>query len=173
MSPLVIFLAHRALLDQHTALGEIHGWLRKQGGCRDVRFEPSSIRRHEVAATVDSTIFLGEPHPSETVGLRVAFEYPDDSAHEHYEIQWIDSDRNYSFGWHQDDTHPDLGACHFQLDYQDETVVRNPAVFTNSHPLTVLEKRLAQVPLILELLTWENGRPDLAQWPPQHRSSSG
>ncbi|AFO57773.1 MULTISPECIES: hypothetical protein [Natrinema] len=166
MASLFVFLAHRSLLDQHTAHGEIQTWLCNQGGCRDVRYAPSSIRRYEVCATIDPEILLGEPSHSETAELRVEFEFPDDTEHDYYEIQWIDGERNYSFGWHQDETHPDLGKCHFQLDHRDETVARKPAVFHDSHPVTVLEQRLSLVPSILELVAWENDRPRLSRWPP-------
>lgn len=164
---LFVFLAHRSLLDQHAAHGEIRTWLGNQAGCHEVRFSPSAIRRHEVRAKIDPEILLGEPYPSETVELRVEFDFPADAEYDHYEIQWIDGDRNYSFGWHQDGTHPDLGECHFQLDYGDETVVRKPAVFHDSHPVNVLEGRLSLVPSILELVTWESGRPELSRWPPR------
>jgi len=167
MASLFVFLAHRSLLDQHAAHCEIQTWLSNQGGCRDVRYAPSSIRRHEVCATIDPEVLLGKPYPSETAELRVEFDFPDDAVHDHYEIQWIDGERNYSFGWHQDETHPDLGKCHFQLDYRDETVARKPAVVHDSHPVNVLEQRLSLVPSILELVTWENDRPGLSQWPPR------
>ncbi|RQG92127.1 hypothetical protein [Natrarchaeobius chitinivorans] len=165
VSPFV-FLAHRSLLDQHAAHGEIRTWLANQGECRDVRYVPSSIRRHEVRATIDPEVLLGEPHPPETVDLRVAFDVPEDADYDHYEIQWIDGERNYSFGWHQDGTHPDLGECHFQLDYRDETITREPAVFHDSHPVNVLEQRLSLVPSILEVVTWDDNRPRLSRWPP-------
>ncbi|AUX09166.1 hypothetical protein AArcSl_1537 [Halalkaliarchaeum desulfuricum] len=167
MAPLFIFLAHRSLLDQHTAHGEIRTWLRNQGGCYDVRYAPSSIRRHEVCATIEPEILLGRPYPSETVELRVEFEFPEDTEYDQYEIQWIDGERNYSFGWHQDETHLDLGRCHFQLEYRDETLARKPAVFHDIHPVNVLEQRLSLVPSILELVTWEYNRPRLPQWPPR------
>lgn len=166
MASLFIFLAHRSLLDQHTAHGEIQTWLRNQGGCRDVRYVPSSTRRHEVCATIDPEILLGEPYPSETAELRIEFDFPNDVEYDHYEIQWIDGGRNYSFGWHQDGTHPGLGECHFQLDHRGETVTRKPAVFHDSHPVNVVEQRLSLVPSILELITWGNERPGLSRWPP-------
>lgn len=166
MASLFIFLVHRSVLDQHTAHGEIRTWLRNRGGCREVRYAPSSIRRHEVCATIDPEILLGEPYPSETVELRVEFDFPEDAEYDHYGIQWIDGGRNYSFGWHQDETHSDLGKCHFQLDHRDETVARKPAVFHDSHPVNVLEQRLSLVPSVLELVTWENDRPRLSRWPP-------
>ncbi|QHS17084.1 hypothetical protein GWK26_07970 [haloarchaeon 3A1-DGR] len=162
----VVFLAHRTLLDQHAAHGEIHTWLHNQGGCSDVRYAPSAIRRHEVRATIEPEVLLGEPSPSATIELRVEFDFPDDAEHDHYEIQWIDADRKCSFGWHQDGTHSDLGECHFQLDHRDETVVRKPAVFHDSHPVNVLEQRLSLVPSVLESVTWRNDRPHLSHWPP-------
>jgi len=166
MASLFTFLAHRSLLDQHTAHGEIQAWLSNQGWCRDVRYAPSSIRRHEVCATIDPEVLLGEPSPSETAELRVEFDFPDDAEHDHYEIQWIGGERNHSFGWHQDETHPGLGECHFQIDHCDETVARKPAVFHDNHPVNVLEKRLSLVPSILELVTWESDGPRLSRWPP-------
>ncbi|MFC6614959.1 hypothetical protein ACFQAS_08365 [Halopenitus salinus] len=166
MASLFLFLAHRCLLDQHTAHGEIRRWLGNQGGCRDVRYAPSAIRRHEVRATIAPEHLLGDPHPSGTVELRVKFDFPNDTGYDHYEIQWIDGEGCYSFGWHQDETHPDLGKCHFQLDHRDETVARKPAVFHDNHPVNVLEQRLSLVASILEVIAWENDRPRLSQWPP-------
>jgi hypothetical protein len=166
MTPPFVFLAHRSLLDQHTAHGEINQWLQKQGGVSDVRYMPSSIRRHEIHASVDPTVLFGEPLASENVDLRVAFAFPENAGYDYYEIQWTNTEEGYSFGWHQDETHPDLGKCHFQLDYGDRTVTREPAIFHDSHPLGVLEERLWMVPSILNLIEWEDGTPLLSRWPP-------
>jgi hypothetical protein len=165
--PPFAFLAHRSLLDQHTALGEVHTWLHNRGGISDVRYVPSSIRRREVRARVEPTMSLGETVPTDAIDLRVAFEFPEHADLDYYEIQWIDGDRDSSFGWHQDETHSDLGECHFQLDYRDETISRRSAVFHDSHPLGVLETRLSQVPAIRQLIQWEDDRPSLARWPPK------
>lgn len=166
MPPLYIFLANRKRLDQHTVHGEIHEWLRKQGGCSEVRFVPGSIRRHEVTAIIDPIIFLEDAHPAETVELRVAFNYPQEPEYEYYVIECSIPKQEYSFGWHQDEMHPDLGECHFQLNYRDKTIDRKPAVFHDAHPLNVLEQRISQIPLILEIVAWHDGKPTLSQWPP-------
>lgn len=161
-----VFLAHRSLLNQHTAHGELHDWLATQGGISEVQFVPSSIRRHEIHARLEPHILFGDVALPETLDFRVTFEFPEGAAYDFYELQVIDSDRSFSIGWHQDETHPDLGKCHFQLDHRGETVTRRRAVFHDAHPLGVLETRLGQLPAVLDCIDWTGDRPSLSQWPP-------
>lgn len=161
-----VFLAHRSLLDQHAAHGELHDWLAKQGGVSEVQFVPSSIRRHEIHARLEPHILFEDAGLPKTLDFRVSFEFPESAAHDFYGIQIIDSDRSCSIGWHQDETHPDLGECHFQLDYRGETVTRRRSVFHDAHPLGIIETRLEQFPSVFDCIDWTDDRPILSQWPP-------
>jgi hypothetical protein len=62
-------------------------------------------------------------------------------------------------GWHQDETHMDLGECHLQVDYHGETVQREEADFLDSHPLNVFDRRTDNLVSILDELRWENDLP--------------
>ncbi|WP_459888267.1 hypothetical protein [Halostagnicola bangensis] len=62
-------------------------------------------------------------------------------------------------GWHQDETHTDLGECHLQVDFEGETVQRVPGNYLDTHPLNVFDRRMAHLPTIINSLTWEDERP--------------
>ena len=64
-------------------------------------------------------------------------------------------------GWHQDETHTELGECHFQIDYRGETTQRSEAAFLDAHPLNVLDRRLDDLVDALDTLTWDDGIPSL------------
>ena len=64
-------------------------------------------------------------------------------------------------GWHQDETHMELGECHLQLDYQGETEQRDAASFLDTHPLNVFEQRMNQLVDVLASLTWDDGSPTI------------
>ena len=76
-------------------------------------------------------------------------------------IQWVESDRNLMVGWHQDETHIDLGECHFQIDYQGKTVQREAAVYLDTHSLNVVDQRTADLVNVLDALTWDAEGPHL------------
>ncbi|MFB6283654.1 MAG: hypothetical protein ABEK59_06935 [Halobacteria archaeon] len=57
----------------------------------------------------------------------------------------------------------DLGKCHFQLDYQEETIQREPAEFLDKHPLNVFEQRTTQLVEVIDSLTYEEGLPTVAE----------
>lgn len=160
----MIFLANRANLDKRTLLTRIHTHLQSQAAGDDapikqVRYHTSSGNKVGVRALVDTHSFLGFTHPVAEVELHISFDFPPNRDYDFYEIQWVEPDRNLMLGWHQDDTHMDLGNCHFQIDYQNETVQRTAAEFLDTHPLNVFEHRLNQLIPILNALTWEHDHP--------------
>jgi hypothetical protein len=126
---------------------------------KQVWYHTSSGNKTGVRATVDASGFLGATYPVETVELQLSFGFPPNRNYDCYEIQWVERDRDLMLGWHQDDTHMDLGECHFQIDYQGDTVQRDAAMFLDAHPLNVYEQRLNHLAEILNSLTWENERP--------------
>ena len=63
----------------------------------------------------------------------------DPNQRDEFRIQWIESGtEGIICGWHQDDTHPDLGAVHFQVERENDGSYREPATFGRTHPLNVL-----------------------------------
>lgn len=162
----MIFLANRANLDKRTLLTRIHNRLQTQVPDEDspvtqVRYQTSTGNKTGIRATVTPDAFLRTPSPAEEAELRVSFDFPQTHSYDFYVIQWVEADRDLMVGWHQDETHIDLDECHFQIDYQGETVQRAAAEFLDSHPLNVLDRRLDDLVAVLDALTWEDGVPSL------------
>jgi hypothetical protein len=95
------------------------------------------------------------------VELDVSFDFPPNYAYDFYKIQWVEADRELMIGWHQDETHMDLGECHFQIDYCGETVQRDEAAFLDMHPLNVYDQRIDDLVDTLNELTWEDELPSV------------
>lgn len=126
----------------------IRAFLAHQPGMDDLRFEPSRLRPKVVAATVATPRFLGRERSPERATFEVEWR-PRPGDRDGFRIQWIESGPGRSVGWHQDATHPDLGACHFQVDAADGTTRREPASFDYDHPLGILSECLAALPTVL------------------------
>jgi hypothetical protein len=162
----MIFLANRANLDARTLLTRIHTRFQTQVSDDDspveqVWYRTSTGNKTGVSATISPDEFCRSPYPGEDAELQVSFDFPQTHSHDFYAIQWVESDRDLMIGWHQDDTHVDLGECHFQLDYQGETVRRAKAEYLDMHPLNVLDRRLEDLVDVLDALTWTDGIPSI------------
>lgn len=160
----MIFFANRANLDRRTLLGRINKRLQTQvpdegSPIEQVRYHTSTGNKAGVRATIDAAAFLGRPYPISEAELQVTFDFPSDREYDYYKIQWVEADRDLLVGWHQDETHMDLGACHFQLDYRGNTVQRTEATFLDEHPLNVFDRRTDELIEILDSMTWNNGTP--------------
>lgn len=157
----MIFLANRANLNRRTLLRRIHTHfqtrVRGSGPVERARYRTSKGNKTGVRATIDAAAFLGEPYPVDEAEIQVTFDFPPDREYDCYAIQWVESDRDLMVGWHQDETHPDLGECHFQIDWHGETVQRTEARFLDSHPLNVFDVRTDQFVDVLLAATWEDG----------------
>ena len=162
----MIFLANRANLDRRTLLTRIHNWLQTQVPTEDapveqVWYHTSAGNKVGVRATINAPGFLGTAYPVAETELQVSVDFPPNRSYDFYTIQWVESERELMLGWHQDDTHMDLGECHFQLDYQEETVQRESATFLDAHPLNVFNQRLDDLVGIIDALAWENQLPTI------------
>ena len=162
----MIFLASRANLDKRTFLTRIHDRFQIQVRDEDapveqVRYQTSTGNKTGVRATVSPDGFLRTSYPAEEAEVQVSFDFPRTHSYDFYVIQWVEPDRDLMIGWHQDETHVDLGECHFQIDHRGETVQRAAAEFLDVHPLNVLDRRLDDLVAVLDALTWEDGVPAL------------
>ncbi|AWB28735.1 hypothetical protein HARCEL1_12715 [Halococcoides cellulosivorans] len=133
--------------------------LDKEPGCHDVRVRPSRARPRSILARVTPSEFLGQGYAIDEATLTVRFSYPNAVDYEYYVIEWSEEERDLGIGWHQDEDHPDLGECHFQIDHAGQTVDRRSATFLNDHPLEVLETRLDQLRAVLPRIEWAEGAP--------------
>ena len=160
----MIFLADRTNLDRRTLLTRIHKRLGTQvpdesAPVEQVRYRTSTGNKVGVRATISPETFRGMSHPVDQAELHVSFDFPKAHDHDFYAIQWVESGRDLMLGWHQDETHADLGECHFQIDHRGETVQRAQAEFLDVHPLNVLDRRTDDLVAVLDALTWEDGVP--------------
>jgi len=160
----MIFLANRANLDRRTLLSRLHKRLQTQVPADDapiqrVWYHTSAGNKVGVRATIDAPMFLGRSHAVDDAKLQVSFDFPPDREHDYYRVQWVESERELMIGWHQDQTHPELGECHFQIDYRGETVRRTAAEFLDVHPLNVFDRRTTQLVDVLDSLSWDDDVP--------------
>jgi hypothetical protein len=160
----MIFLANRVNLDKRTLLTRIHNHLQSQIPAEDspveqIWYHTSAGNKVGVRATINAPTFLGASYPVDEAELQISFDFPPNHAYDFYKIQWVEADRNLMIGWHQDETHMDLGECHFQIDYRGETVQREKAAFLDMHPLNVYDQRIDDLVDMINELTWENELP--------------
>lgn len=164
MAPLgFIFLANRGSLTKNKLFENLRPRMRREPGCMQVQTYPSKIRPKCLQVRVNPTQFLGQSYPVEDAKLKIEFSFPRRKDYEYYVIEWIEPSRKLGLGWHQDETHPELDECHFQIDLDGETIERRSAKFLDTHPLDVLDQRLDQLRLLLPELDWSSGQPQLPQ----------
>ena len=164
----MIFLANRANLDKRTLLNRIHNQLQTQAikdgsSVEHVWYHTSFGNKVGVRASLNAPAFLGTEYPIDGAELHVTFDFPPNRDYDFYKIQWVEPERSLMVGWHQDKTHMDLGECHFQIDYREETVQRDAATFLDNHPLNVFDQRTDHLIAILDSLMWENDLPTVPE----------
>ena len=162
----MIFLANRTNLDNRTLLTRLHNRLQTQASTaespvEEVWYHTSAGNKVGVRATINVPQFLDSEYPVDDAELHVSFAFPSNYSYDFYKIQWVEATRDLMIGWHQDETHMDLGNCHFQTDYAGETVQRDPSAFLDSHPLNVFEQRTTDLVSILDELYWDNEQPSV------------
>jgi len=155
----MIFLTNRDNLDRIQTHREIHDFLasrvdKPESPILRVNYYPSMSDREEVRAEVDAPMFAGEEsYNTERAELQVGFEMNPSLDFDHYRIGWVEPERELMVGWHQDETHPELGKCHFQMEYEGDPLQRTEAEYREDHPLNILGKRLDALPEILRSLS--------------------
>lgn len=130
--------------DRKQIYRRIRDRLSTQSEFEDVRYVPSRNRPRMIRTDVEPALFVDESYPGNSARLEIEFDvrWPE----LRYWIQWIEPDRGVACGWHRDETHPDLGACHFQIERPDGTTERKRANDVKDHPLAVVEARLDTLP---------------------------
>ncbi len=160
----MIFLANRANLDKRTLLTRLHTNLRTRvenegSPVQRVWYRTAAGNKAGVRARVDAPSFLDTSYAVSEAELHVSFDFPPNYEFDWYRIQWVEPERQLMVGWHQDETHTDLGECHLQVDFEGETVQRVPGNYLDTHPLNVFDRRMTHLPAVITALTWEDGRP--------------
>jgi len=157
---MVVFLADRSNLQTKRLHDRIKQMLKSEfRNVRRRRAEPTEPGAYRVVGETDPQAFLGnEDHPATTARVEIGFRLRTDDTYERYWINWIESDRETLVGWHQDDTHEDLGPVHLQMNHGSEVTERKTAEFVDSHPLDVVARRVDALKDIVPSADFEEGR---------------
>ena len=158
---MVVFLANRANLQSKRLHDRIQNRLSAEfDNVRRRRAEPREAGPYRVVGEVNPRQFPGnDEYPVTTARVEIGFQLRTSDPYEYYWFNWIEPDRSLLVGWHQDDTHDDLGPVHLQVNDGSTTVKRQPARFIDSHPLDVVEHRLNTLQDAVVAVKWDNRRP--------------
>ena len=120
---------------------------------------------YRVEAETEPGVFLADDtYPVTTARIEIGFEVAGQSGTDSYWVNWIEPDRNFLLGWHQDQDHPDLGPVHIQVTQYTNTVDRTAAAYIDDHPMAVLEARLDQLPDALASVQWYGDTVSGIEW---------
>ena len=158
---MVVFLANRAILQRKRLHDRIQN--RLNGTFENVRrrrAEPRETGPYRVVADVNPRQFLGDDeYPVTRARVEIGFQLRTSDRYEYYWFNWIEPERSLLVGWHQDETHDDLGPVHLQVNDGATPVAHEPAQFLDSHPLDVVERRLNSLRDAVLAVEWEQRRP--------------
>lgn len=128
--------------DTHLHRYEVHKRvatrLRREPGVTAVDADPSPMRPVRLAATLDCKVFFDRDIDASEATLE--FEWRPHPERDEFRIQYNEPRTSWSCGWHQDETHENLGPSHFQVDHNGWSAPhRESAPFTDSNPMAILE----------------------------------
>ena len=134
--------------DTHLHRYEIHKRvatrLRRETGVTTVDTEPSPMRPVQLTAGLDQTVFFDRS--AATGDATLEFEWRPRAERDAFRIQYTEPGTPWSCGWHQDETHEDLGPSHFQVDHKAwSTPHREAASFADPNPMAILETCLGEL----------------------------
>lgn len=157
---MVVFLANRANLQSKRLHDRIKNRLGTEfDNVRRRRAEPREAGPYRVIGDVNPRQFLGDEYPVTTARVEIGFQLQTSEPDEYYWFNWVEPERNLLVGWHQDDTHGDLGPVHLQVNDGATAVDHQPARFIDSHPLDVIEHRHNSLHDAVVAVKWEQERP--------------
>lgn len=125
--------------------------LRRTSGVTYIEAKPSSMRPVRIEATLDQELFFDRAESTGEAALE--FEWRPRTARDEFRIQYNEPGTPWSCGWHQDDSHDDLGPSHFQVDHEEwDTSYREPSSFIDPNPMAILERCLNELQKRVPLL---------------------
>lgn len=123
---MVVFLADRGDVQARQLHRRIRNRFQSDGYFEEVQFrvaEPREPGPYRVVARTDPGLFLDDDaYPVDVARIEVGFELGAGGDHDHYWFNWIEPDRGFLLGWHQDDDDADLGQVHVQLSQHGEPI---------------------------------------------------
>ncbi|MFD1589291.1 hypothetical protein ACFR9U_20125 [Halorientalis brevis] len=158
---MVVFLANRANLQSKRLHDRIQNRLSADfTTVRRRRAEPREAGPYRVVVDVNPRRFLdNDGYPVTEARIEAGFQLQTGRTYEYYWFNWIEPARSLLVGWHQDDTHDDLGPVHLQVNDGSTAVDHQRATFIDTHPLDVVEQRLESLPAAIAAVQWDDDRP--------------
>lgn len=156
-----IFLAGRG----HVQTRELHRRIRNRfqsdtdfGTVRLRITGPREPGPYRVVAETDPQGFTDDTsYPVTTARIEVGFELEWPTGNDSYWFDWIEPDRNFMLGWHQDSDHGNLGPVHIQVNQNEAPIDHGSGTFIDEHPMAVVAARLDQLPDALASVQWNDG----------------
>ena len=165
---MVIFLADRADIQARQLHRRIAIRFQTDGYFEAVQLrvtEPREPGPYRVVARTDPQLFFGdEAYPVASARIEVGFQLRWHEDYNHYWFNWIEPERDFLLGWHQDDGHPNLGPVHVQVSQGGEPIKHAPATFVDAHPMAILEARLEQLGDVLSRVQWDDRTITRIDW---------
>jgi len=158
---MVVFVANRTNLQSKRLHDRIQARLNDAfEAVRRRRADPQEPGPYRVVGDVNPRQFLEDmAYPATSARLEIGFHLQTDEPREYYWVNWIEPERGLLVGWHQDETHDELGPVHLQVNDGETTVVRQPAEFIDAHPLAVVERRYNALRDVVLAVEWGKDRP--------------
>lgn len=158
---MVVFLANRANLQSKRLHDRIQNRLSSEfETVRRRRAEPCEAGPYRVVADVNPRQFLDDTeYPVTTARVEIGVQLQTGDSYEYFWFNWIEPDRRLLVGWHQVDTHDDLGPVHLQVNDGTTPVAHEPSEFMDLHPLAVVEHRLTSLRDVVLAVEWRQGHP--------------
>lgn len=157
---MVTFLADRTDIQARQLHRRIANRLQTDGYFETVQLRVAAPREsgpYRVVARTDPRLVLDdEAYPVTTARIEVGFELRWNEDYDHYWLNWIEPERDFLLGWHQDDDHSDLGAVHLQVNQGGGLIEHLAAMFIEAHPMAILEARMEQLPDALSRVKWQD-----------------
>lgn len=165
---MVVFLANRANIQLKRLHRRIKNRFQSENHFQSVRLrvaEPREPGPYRVEAQITPQSFLDDTaYPVSDARIEVGFEQPSHVNHEFYWFNWIEPDRQFLLGWHQDDDHPEHGNVHIQVNDSETAIEHEPATFVDKHPMAIVAMRLEQLPAAVGAVDWRNGTAVGLSW---------
>lgn len=119
--------------------------------------EPREPGPYRVVAQTNARTFLDDDeYPVSDARVEVGFDVQASTDYESYWFNWVEPDRKFLLGWHQDETHPEYGPVHLQVNESSHTIDQQSAEFVDAHPMAVVEARLEQLPVAIDAVEWQD-----------------
>lgn len=157
---MVVFLTNRRGIRNKRLHRRVKNRFQSDARFNSVQFRVTKPREpgpYRVVAQTNPQVFLNDDtYPISDAKIEVGFDAQGSTDDEFYWFNWVEPDRSFLLGWHQDDTHPEYGPVHLQVNESSHTIDHQSAEVIDAHPMAVVEARLEQLPEVIGVVEWQD-----------------